>query len=138
MKLAVSTEDEKSITKDHFGEGEYFLIYEISSQGYRLLEKRENTSPEEEEHGSEEKARGIMGILEDVPVLLGYQFGPNIMRIKRNFLPIVSRERRIVDALKMLCENYETVKMYEEERGIVLILDGNGLRRIPLKDEKYF
>jgi len=138
MKLAVSTEDEKTLTNDHFGEGEVFLIYHIDSQGYKLLEKRVNTSPEEDEHGSEKKAKGIMEILGDIPILLGYQFGPNIMRIKERFLPIVSRYKDIQHTLKMLIENYENLKNFEDQRGIVLILDNRGLRRIPLKDEKYF
>ena len=138
MRVAVSTENEKEITRDHFGEGKFFLIYEFDSEGYRLVEKRENTSPEEEEHGSEIKAKGISAILKDVPILLGYQFGPNIYRIKEKFLPVVSRERIINNALELLWRNYNTLQEYASERGIVLILDGGGLKKIKLKDGKDF
>jgi len=138
MRVAVSTEDGKSLTNDHFGEGKFFLIYEISRDGYKLLEKRKNTSPEEEEHGSEIKARGIISILNDVPTLLGVQFGPNIMRIKEKFLPIVSREREIKRALSLLVKNYDSLKKMKDSRNIVLILDENGLRKVSIKNGKGF
>ncbi len=137
MKVAVSTQDGITLTPDHFGEGEEFLIFEVRKDGYQLLERRKNTSPEEEKHGSKEKAKGIVSILWDVPVLLGYQFGPNIMRIKNIFLPVVSRERRIEKALKLLLENYDLVdKELSGERGKVIILSDKGGNIIKLKDSK--
>ncbi len=138
MKIAVSTEDGEEITRDHFGEGKFFLIYEIGKDGYALIERRENTSPEEEEHGSEIKARGIMYLLKDIPVLLGFQFGPNIMRIKDKFLPIVSRERGIERALSLLMKNYDSLEKMKDSRGIVLILNEDGLKNIPIKNGKGF
>jgi len=138
MRIAVSTEDGKKLTNDHFGEGKVFLIYEITEKGYRLLEKRENTSPEEDEHGSEKKAQGIASILMDIPILLGFQFGPNIMRIKDKFLPIVSRERDIKKALHLLLKHYKTLKEAEGERGIVLILNEDELKKVVIKNGKGF
>ncbi|OYT58370.1 dinitrogenase iron-molybdenum cofactor biosynthesis protein [Euryarchaeota archaeon ex4484_178] len=135
MIVAVSTSDGKRITNDHFGEGDKFLIYHVDFNGYRLIEERINTSPEEEEHGSAEKAKGISQILSDIPILLGYQFGPNIMRIKDKFLPIVSRERDIEKALYLMVRNYEEIKREEErERGNVIIMDGGKIKIIKVRD----
>ncbi len=138
MKVAVSTNDGKEITKDHFGDGEFFLIYELGDK-LTLLEKRKNTSPPEEEHGSKEKAKGISDILSDIPIFLGYQFGPNIMRIKDKFLPVVSRERNIGKALELL-KKYED-KIKEElrnPRGRVIIMDEGGIKIVEVKNAKGF
>ncbi len=135
MRIAISTEDGKTITKDHFGEGEFFLIYELDAQGYRLLERRENTSPPEEDHGSEKKAMGISSILKDIPVLVGYQFGPNIMRIKDKFLAIVSRELDIETALNNLVARYSEVEReLNSPRGNLIVLDGERIRVVKVKD----
>ncbi len=141
MRVAISTEDEIQITRDHFGEGKLFLIYEINREGYKLIEKRKNSTPPEEEHGSREKARGISSILGDVDVLLGFQFGPNILRIKDKFLPIVSREMQIKDALKIFLQHYISIeKELHSPRGKVGILDHNDSKFILLQDKnaKYF
>ncbi len=135
IRVAVSTEDGVTLTPDHFGEGRYFLIYEFSNGAYRLVERRENTSPEEEDHGSAEKAKSISAILRDIPVLLGYQFGPNIMRIKDHFLPVVSRERNIERALELLSQHFEVVESeLGQKRGNVVILNDHGARIVKVKD----
>jgi len=137
MKVAVSTMDGKEITKDHFGEGKFFLIYEIDDEPI-LLEKRENTSPNEE-HGSNEKAKGISSILSDIQIFIGYQFGPNIMRIKDKFLPVISRERNIEKALELF-KRYEEKIMEElkEPRGRAIIMNEGGIRIVEVKDAKDF
>ena len=137
MKVAVSTSDGKEITKDHFGEGKFFLIYEVGD-GVMLLEKRENNSPEEE-HGAKEKARGISTILSDIPIFLGYQFGPNIMRIKDKFLPVVSRERNIEKALELLRRYEDEIKKeLKAPRGRAIIMNEGGIRIVEVKDAKDF
>lgn len=136
MRVAVSTKDGIMLTNDHFGEGEHFLIYEVSKEGYRLLEKRKNTSPEEEEHGSAKKAQGIREILQDIPVLLGFQFGPNILRIKDHFLPIVSRKRKIERALELLCNNFTAIEEeFHKGRGKVIILNVEGAKILKLSEK---
>ncbi len=136
MRVAISTENEIQMTRDHFGEGTLFLIYEINREGYILLEKRENSTLSEDEHGSEEKARDIASILRDVDVLLGFQFGPNILRIKDRFLPVVSRENHIDVALRLFFKNYMYVEReLHSPRGKVGILDKDGIKFIPLLDK---
>jgi predicted Fe-Mo cluster-binding NifX family protein len=139
MKIAASTEDGVHLTKGHFGDGKFFLIYEVSPKGFELIEKRENTSPEEEEHGSKAKAQGIASILKDVDALLGYQFGPNIMRIKEKFLPILSREPSVERAMEIIVRYYETIEREAKElKGNVVILDENGVRVVKIKNGEDF
>ncbi|EDY34442.1 Dinitrogenase iron-molybdenum cofactor domain protein [Aciduliprofundum boonei T469] len=137
MKVAISTTDGIEITKDHFGDGKFFLIYEIGDR-IKFIEKRENNSPEEE-HGAKEKAKGISAILSDIPVFIGYQFGPNIMRIKDKFLPVISRERKIEKALELLrkYEN-EIKKELKAPRGRAIIMNEGGIRFVEVKDTKDF
>ena len=130
MKVAISTNDGKILTPDHFGGGEYFLIYNITREGYELVEKRKNTSSPEEEHGSAEKAKGIVAILQDIPVLLGYQFGPNIMRIKNRFLPVISREKDIKNALKLLQKNLNIIEEGMGKKGEMLVILSNYVVKI--------
>ncbi len=133
MKVAISTVDGKNITQDHFGEGEKFLIYEVEGEKASLVEERVNSSPEEEEHGSREKANAISSILKDIPILVGYQFGPNIIRIKNNFLPVISREKKIEDAIGLLLRHWNAVEEEAKElRGNVLILSKKGLRKVKI------
>ena len=136
MKVAISTKDGKSITTDHFGEGNWFLIYEIENGKYELVERRRNTTPPEDEHGSKEKAMGISSVLKDVDILFGFQFGPNIMRIKDKFLPVVSREKSIEISLKLFLRHYRDIeKELFSPRGKVGILDKRGVKFIQLREK---
>ncbi len=133
MKFAISTNDGMEITNDHFGEGNAFLIYEIGDE-IKLVERRENTSPNEE-HGSSEKAKGISSILSDIPILIGFQFGPNIMRIKNKFLPIVSRERNIEKAVKLLKRYEKEIREeLENRRGRAIIVSEDRIRIVEIND----
>jgi len=139
MKIAASTEDGEHLTRGHFGDGKFFLIYEVSPDGYQLIERRENTSPDEEEHGSKEKARGIASILRDVDALLGFQFGPNIVRMKGKFLPILSRGQSIEKSLDIILENYHKIeKEARNLKGNLVILDENGVRVAAIRNGEDF
>ncbi len=107
---AIGTHDRKSMHSDHVGDSKYFAVYEVGSDGYRLLEYRENTSPEERMHGDPNKAMSIMKIVKGCDVLVGRAMGPNFVRIRDNspYLPVIVRNRETVEeAVETLAENYE-------------------------------
>ena len=134
MIVAVSTDDGKNLTKEHFGDGKIFQIYEVSERGIKLLKIIKNETGEEDEHGDIKKARQISQILNDMDILLGFRFGPNIMRIKRKFLPVVSRDRNIKDSLINLRKNIENIKkelMRENRRAVIL---GDDIKFVNVKD----
>jgi len=130
VRVAFSTDDGKLLVDDHFGEGKYFHIYDIGRDTYRLVDIRENKSGEEREHGDPLKAKKIAEILRDVDVLVGYRMGPNINRMKKRFLPIVSRTRDIHENIKLITRNMDEVMKLLNEKNIIVIMEKDGKIRI--------
>ena len=104
MIIACGTDDEINFTKNHFGDSKFFLIYEVNESGFDLIEKIINTSPEEEQHGDPKKASFIGKVLKqkEVQGIFAYAMGPNIVRMRKKFLPIISRVENINEALNLL------------------------------------
>jgi predicted Fe-Mo cluster-binding NifX family protein len=130
IKIAFSTNNGDLLVNDHFGEGKYFDIYEIRNGNIVFIERRVNTSGEEEKHGDPIKAKKILEILKDVDIAIGYRMGPNILRIKKKLLPIVTRHRSISKNIELLKLNMEHLMKILELRDIIVILDENGRLRI--------
>jgi predicted Fe-Mo cluster-binding NifX family protein len=106
FKIACGTDDGQNFTNEHFGDSKYFLIYECDSLSKEIsfLNKQENNSEEEEKHGDPKKAKGISSILKDIPVLLAFVMGPNIVRMRKKFIPIISKEKDIQKTLEKFKE----------------------------------
>lgn len=128
LLVAIGTDDQKTIKADnHVGMSKYFQvwIYENGETTYR--ESRENAKCREDEsktHGDPEKARATASALENIDVLIGEKFGPNISRLKNRFVCAVVRGGRTIDqAIAMLKENVNEIleeKCSKEKKGIVL------------------
>ena len=126
FKLAAGTDDKKNFTDSHFGESQVFLIYEVKDDKLRLIEERENQKFDEEKHGDEKKASHISAQLKDVNVLVGRVFGPNIVRIRKKFVPVLSKEKNIEKSLNELILKYRDKLVAEitsdkEEKDIIRI-----------------
>ena len=130
MRIAFASNDGILLADSHFGDAKYFYIYEIDKEGYKFIEKRENTTGEELEHGDEMKARSITSILRDVHVLVGYRMGPNVNRIKKHFLPIVSRHKRIERNIEILNKNYNIISELYTKKNIIVIIELESKLRI--------
>ncbi len=130
MRIAFASNDGILLADSHFGDAKYFYIYEINEKEHRFVEKRENTTGEELEHDDEIKAQNIMSILRDVHVLVGYRMGPNINRIKKHFLPIVSRHKRIERNIEILNMNYNIIRDLCNKRNIIIIIELDSKLRI--------
>jgi predicted Fe-Mo cluster-binding NifX family protein len=109
--VACATDNGVDLIKRHFGDAEFYLIYKINESNYEFIKKIINTTEEEEGHADPKKAKGISQILkeEEVQVGLSCAFGPNIVRIKKNFVPVVAHAEKIEEALKKLVDNYNIV-----------------------------
>ncbi len=107
MKVAFGMEDDKNLTDGHYGDSNYFLIYEFDGEKFRLLEKRENkaASVDEEAHGDVKKFKAVISQLEDVDVLAAFRMGPNFLRIREN-----TSKKVIFTKTKELEKALETVK----------------------------
>ncbi len=107
IRVAVSLKKEGNsyvLHDDHFGEGDIFRIYswDLDRDELKLIEERENTSSEERFHGDPQKAQGISQILDDVQVLVGKAFGPNITRMRKRYVPVVTRLNDLEETLERL------------------------------------
>ncbi|MBA7542670.1 hypothetical protein ES705_34994 [subsurface metagenome] len=101
IKLACGTDNETEFTNKHFGSSKYFLVYEfdLETKDLKFLKRIENSTPEEEEHGDIKKAKGVSELLKNIFVFAAFRYGPNIIRIKKRFVPIISREKNIEKTL---------------------------------------
>jgi len=121
IKLACGTDNETEFTNGHFGSSKYFLIYDfdLETKDLRFLKRIENSTPEEEKHGDIKKAKSVSELFKNVFVLVAFRYGPNIIRIKKRFVPIISREKNIEKTLNKvkLCSN-KIKSEIEKEKGI--------------------
>ncbi len=119
MIVAIATDDGMNLANSHFGDAKWFYIYEINGEGYNLIAKVENTLPEEKMHGDPNKAKGIAGIMQkyNIQVLVGFVMGPNIIRMKKEFVPVISRCKSISDALKHILADYKKILTEVEKDG---------------------
>jgi predicted Fe-Mo cluster-binding NifX family protein len=124
MRLAVATDDGEHFMGRHFGDAEFFEIYEFSGTGYEVVGRVINDLDEEEVHADPTKAKGIAGILreQDVQVAAAKVFGPNIKRIKKHFVCVLTGHDNIRDGLELLVRDYlEIIAEFEKggERGFL-------------------
>ncbi|KYH34950.1 dinitrogenase iron-molybdenum cofactor [Clostridium tepidiprofundi DSM 19306] len=126
LLVACATDDGKNFVDRHFGDANYYNIYKISEEGFEYVKKVENTSEEEKVHADPKKAKGISGFLkkEDVKILLSKQFGANINRMKKKFVPVVVNTDMIEEGLTKLIHNLDLIidewNKGEERKHIVL------------------
>ena len=109
--VAVATDDGKEFMDRHFGDALFYHLYDVTPGGYRFRESLENRAPEEKGHADPEKARGVAGPLKKrgVRVVLSRQYGPNLKRIRKQFLCLVSKGGTIQDALENIKGRHEEI-----------------------------
>lgn len=128
LLVAVGTDDGETIKADnHVGMSKFFHVWAYENGETIYREKRENVKYKEDEsktHGDPGKAKATASALENIDVLIGEKFGPNISRLKNKFVCAVVRGKRtIAQGIDMLNENINEIveeKNSSEKRGIVL------------------
>ncbi|WP_324735350.1 NifB/NifX family molybdenum-iron cluster-binding protein [Thermococcus sp. SY098] len=123
LRIAFGMENEGKLTDGHYGDSEFFLIYEILENGTaKLLEKRSNRAKKMEEHESEHgdlrKFRAIIEQLKDVDVLAAFRMGPNFLRIRdqSNKVAFFTNTRDLNLALQRVIESFEELWKQVEEK----------------------
>jgi len=114
---AFATDDGESFIDRHFGDANFYDIYEISASGVQLLKRIDNTTEDDEDeegHGDPVKAQGVTGMLkkEGVSMSVSRVFGPNLKRIKKKFLCIIVKEGSIEDSIIKLQDTFPA--LFEE------------------------
>lgn len=111
MKTAFATENGKSVIDRHFGDQNYYHIYEMSSSGVEFIKKIENTTEEDnkEIHADPIKAKGVTQMLktQDIKVVIAKVFGLNIKRIRKNFVCILMNDNDISDNIKKVHQKFD-------------------------------
>ncbi len=119
MKVAFATDNGKTFMSRHFGDAEYYDIYEIDYEQADFIKRISNTVDEEEDvHADPKKAKGIMKLLfkEKVSIVASKVFGPNIKRIKKKFVCIVVKDNEIKEGISKIHKNIEKINN-EWEKG---------------------
>ena len=112
LKVAFATDDGKTFMSRHFGDAEYYYIYEINKENAEFIKKISNTTEEEEDtHADPKKAKSIAKLLkqEQVQILVSKIFGPNIVRIKKKFVCILIKENSIKNSIDIIKSNFLTI-----------------------------
>ena len=128
LRVAFGMEDEEHLINAHYGDSEFFGIYEICVDGsIKLLEKRHNKAKdfEEEEnggHGDPRKFKAVVSQLLDVDVLAAFRMGPNFLRIrdKTNKVAFFTRTRDLQLALQRFVENFDELWKQVGEKKMVI------------------
>ncbi|MGQ4891496.1 MAG: NifB/NifX family molybdenum-iron cluster-binding protein [Candidatus Njordarchaeia archaeon] len=115
--------EDGELMNGHYGDSEKFALYEFREDGtYELIEYRENQAKEMEEdeehehHGDPNKFRAVISQLQDVDVLAGYWFGPNLRRIRQmsNKVVFFTKTRSLKEAIEKVKQNFNQI--YEERQ----------------------
>lgn len=112
LKVAFATDDGKTFMSRHFGDAEYYYIYEIDNENVEFIKKISNTTEEEEDiHADPKKAKSIAKLLkkEQVQILVSKVFGSNIVRIKKKFVCILIKENSIESGIEIIKNNLSTI-----------------------------
>ncbi len=128
INIACGTDDGVTFTEEHFGSAKFYLLYTLNLETGELnyVDKIYNTSPQEQTHGDPKKAKSVSELMQNVHVLVGSAMGPNIVRMRKKFIPVISRERDIESAMEKLKDKLDVIKRNlemppEEDREIIYI-----------------
>lgn len=122
MIIAVATDDGKKTVERHFGDAEYYNIYELVNGKFQLIDQVVNTTEEEEMHADPVKAKGIVELLVEKNVEVGITkvFGPNIKRVKKHFVPVLVSKETIEESLEIVLNSLDIIEeeiLKAEKRG---------------------
>jgi predicted Fe-Mo cluster-binding NifX family protein len=113
IRAAFASDDGVTFTPRHFGDADFYEIFEIQQSKAEYIKRIVNDVEIEEEtaHGDPRKAGGIAAILkkENINTAVSNIFGPNIKRMKKHFVCVIVRERTIADAVLRLTKEYNRI-----------------------------
>ena len=123
IRVVLGSNDGEKIVPDHMGTARNFHVFDLFEDGSSVLvEKRENTSPEESEseseHGDVKKLKVAMWIFKDCDVVLGRRGSPNFVRMRDSteFQPVVTRVDSISGSVLELARSFDEIHGLVERR----------------------
>jgi len=117
IKLAMAVGDDGNFQAKHFGDADKYEIYEWDNNSFFYLNEIINpfkTLDEEQEHGSREKGKAIIGLLKEnnINILVSKQFGKNIQMVIQHFIPVIVSKNTPGEVLEILDKQ---IKWIEDE-----------------------
>ena len=102
--FAFATDNKKDFSDEHFGSAKYYLIYGYKDNKLNFAKEITNITPEEETHGDPNKADSVGKLMKsnNVKILVAKAMGPNIIRMRRTFVPVISRIKSIKETIKKI------------------------------------
>ena len=118
LRIAVATDDGEKFVARHFGDAEYYDVYDLTPDGSEFVLRVANHTEEENGHADPTKARGIVGLLrkQGVQVALTRIFGPNIKRIKSKVVCVLTSCEEVAEGLEFAQGQFEAIEA-EWEKG---------------------
>ena len=111
LRIAVATDDGETFVGRHFGDAEFYDVYDLTPGGSEFILRVENRTEEEEGHADPRKAGGIARLLKQqgVQAAMTRIFGPNIKRIKSKFVCILTGHEEVAEGLKTAREQFDAI-----------------------------
>jgi len=107
LKFAFAVNTANRFKKNHFGDADKYLLYQVESNKLKLIAEEINIFKqidEEHEHGSKTKGDAIIKFLnkKGVNVIVSMQFGKNIKMVNQHFVPIILYEESPEQAIETI------------------------------------
>jgi len=142
LRVAFGMENDTTLIDSHYGDSNFFAIYEISDllpalkgeafkrKKITLIEKRYNKAKgfkeDDNRHDDPRKFKAVISQLLDIDVLAAFRMGPNFLRIrdKTNKVPFFTKTRDLNLSLHRIVENFDELwnqvqtKKKEKNNGI--------------------
>lgn len=113
IKVAFATDDGKTFMDRHFGDAEYYDVYEIDKDKSEFIKRIMNTTEENDEniHADPVKAKGVTSLFKDenIKVVISKIFGPNIKRIKKKFVCVLMNDNSISESIKNIQQSIHII-----------------------------
>jgi len=109
IQLAIACDGEE-IPRRHFGDCPQFRVYELFDDGqWRLLNTRDNTSPEEEGHADPKKLKGVTSLIPGCEAVVSGLASPNFVRMRdtKPIQPVVTKKETVAETLVALVGSFE-------------------------------
>ena len=119
MKIAIATDDKKTIRRDHFGDSQYYFIYEILNGEIYAEELRENPYVIDRQL-QHDQTKDIIDLLHDCHLFMGKSMVAESLPIiaEKNIDAIITTMDNINEAVKAyLNSKDEYFKYYNAETG---------------------
>ncbi len=121
MKIAVGSDDKKTIRKGHFGESRFYLVFEVLNGEIKTEELREN--PRDLQQNGHGKTSAILELLGDCGILMGRSMGRKSMKkiAEKNIDCIITTTEEIDQAVNKFLEGEnDGYQFFDVESGSLL------------------